>query len=154
MKYQEGRKRILESLFCAEIKSVLRSVGPERWPDCDDLNAYLATRNKNFLNSSGMPINFVPQLVKPKRFSSGFVQRTFLKGEVLVRPQNWHDLMNALVWMVFPRTKAALNARHFNTLLKDMNAKRSPEGDALTIFDEDGVFVITDEPNLIQLLEP
>ncbi len=70
----------------------------------------------------------------------------------MVRPENWHDLFNALVWMAFPKTKAAMNARHFALLQKHKDRQRSPAGDALTLFDEDGVVVLSGSEYLLELL--
>jgi hypothetical protein len=33
-------------------------------------------------------------------------------GEVATRPGNRHDFFNALIWLAFPRSKAAINRRH------------------------------------------
>jgi hypothetical protein len=39
-----------------------------------------------------------------------------LNGEVQTRENNLHDLFNALVWLTFPHSKAAINARHYRAL--------------------------------------
>ena len=36
----------------------------------------------------------------------------FETGQVQTRPDNRHDLFNALAWLAFPRTKARINAMH------------------------------------------
>ena len=76
-------------------------------------------------------------------------------GEVKTRTQNWHDLFNALAWITFPLAKAAINAQHVAILRErgDAEAKRrGPERDALTLFDESGVIVATDDASLAQLI--
>jgi len=76
-------------------------------------------------------------------------------GEVETRPNNWHDLFNALVWIMFPRAKATINAQHAAILEEGGEAEakhRSPARDALTVFDEGGVIVATDDPALTQLI--
>ena len=76
-------------------------------------------------------------------------------GEVKTRAQNWHDLFNALAWITFPLAKAAINAQHVAILQErgDAEAKRrGPERDALTLFDESGVIVATDDASLTQLI--
>ncbi|HBZ18474.1 MAG TPA: hypothetical protein DEO41_03660 [Betaproteobacteria bacterium] len=152
MDYLEGRKRLLGSKFCEDIKIHLSNLNSSNWPTCQELNRLVAQQSAPIVNSNGADINFVPQLERPKVFEAGFEQRTFLTGEVQVRPQNWHDLLNALVWLLFPRSKAALNARHFAVLQNDAARGRSPQGDALTIFDEDGVIVVSRNPGLTRLL--
>ena len=76
-------------------------------------------------------------------------------GEVETRPDNWHDLFNALVWIAFPRAKAMINAQHAAILEEGGEAEakhRSPARDALTVFDEGGVIVATGDPALTQLI--
>lgn len=153
MNYQEGRKRLLAGKFCEHIKTYLLSLDPSNWPTCQELNRLVHRHSEVIVNANGMDIQFVPQLERPKVFDAGFEQRTFLTGEVQVRPQNWHDLLNALVWLLFPKSKSALNARHFSVLQNDVAKGRSPQGDALTIFDEEGVIVVSRNPRLTQLLK-
>ena len=82
----------------------------------------------------------------------GFEAQTYGSGQVPVRHVNWHDLLNALAWMVFPTAKAAINARHSLELEAQPGGQRTPTRDALTHFDEDGVIVLTADPALAQLL--
>jgi hypothetical protein len=37
-------------------------------------------------------------------------------GEVPTRSRNWHDWFNALAWLAWPHSKAALNARHVRAI--------------------------------------
>ena len=92
------------------------------------------------------------QVGKPTCFEEQFEPRAFIRAEVLVRPQSWHDLFNALVWMTFPKTKALINARHFALLQAQIGRQRTPAGDALTHFDEDGLVVISSSESLPALL--
>jgi len=66
--------------------------------------------------------------------------------EVPTRERDWHDLLNMLCFTTFPRSKHALHSRiHAITLARvEPNAKRlpnrrTPEQDALALFDEGGV---------------
>ena len=76
-------------------------------------------------------------------------------GEVETRPGNWHDFFNALVWLTFPRTKEALNARHYYGM-EAQRSLRSPARGALrdtaTLFDESGIVVVCADPELRELL--
>jgi hypothetical protein len=103
------------------------------------------------VNARGESLRFVEQRERPVEFAVRFEPSTFLRGEVLVRPYNWHDLFNVLVWMAFPRAKAALNARHFAAMSAGAFA-RSPVSAALTHFDEDGVLVLSSDATLLGLL--
>jgi hypothetical protein len=76
-------------------------------------------------------------------------------GEVETRAENWHDLFNALVWLSFPQAKAAINAQHAAILEErgeEEARRRSPERDALTLFDEGGVIVATSSTELPRLI--
>jgi len=140
------------------------------WPDTELLNA-LADEAGRVVNAQGQRIRFVAQAPKSKDWREGFEPRAYLKGEVQVRRFDWHDLFNALVWMTFPTAKAVINARHYEILAGLSSGglpvgellygqppaasrpnTRSPARDALTLFDEDGVAVVSSDPELLQLI--
>lgn len=160
----------------------LRAVGaglPEiGWPDTELLNA-LAGEAGRVVNAQGQRVRFVAQAPKSRDWREDFEPRAFLRGEVQVRALDWHDLFNALVWMTFPATKAVINARHYELLAELLagelssgpssgapfsgeawpartrarqRAPRSPARDALTLFDEDGVVVMSSDAELLQLI--
>ena len=145
----------------SDIFAPLRAVGrglPEiGWPNTEILNE-LADHAGRVVNAQGLRVRFVRQQ-KSNIFEEGFEQRAFLKGEVQVRPLDWHDLFNALVWITFPTSKAVINARHYESLsvsqrpTSDVQARRrGPVRDALTLFDEDGVVVASSDADLLELL--
>lgn len=133
----------------------LRAVGgrlPEiGWPDADLLNA-LAEDAGRVVNAQGLRVRFVPQAGRSKDFEDRFEQRAYLKGEVQLRPLDWHDLFNALVWMTFPTSKAVINARHYESLSGAEGTNRPPVRDALTLFDEEGVVVLSSDSTLLELV--
>ena len=133
----------------------LRAVGARLpqigWPDAGVLNS-LADDAGRVVNAQGLRVRFVAQAPKSKDSSDGFEQRAFLKGEVQMRPLDWHDLFNALVWMSFPTTKAVINARHYESLSGVKAGNRPPARDALTLFDEDGVAVLSSDAALLELV--
>lgn len=110
------------------------------WPDCDRLNALAATPPRT---APGHALRFVPPLAD----GGNYELRIHSSGQVCTRPQNWHDLFNALAWLAFPRTKAALNARHAARLSVE-GTQRSRLRDLLTIFDEGGAIVLCANPAL------
>jgi hypothetical protein len=57
-----------------------------------------------------------------------------------------------LVWITFPRAKAALNRRHVTELARETRGRRSAVRDALTQFDEDGMVVVSERADLLELL--
>ena len=114
-------------------------------PDLSLLNA--AARERGLRTGSGAPLSFV----MPSVAVGSYEERVFLKGEVATRAANRHDLFNALVWLAFPLTKAALNRRHvaaLNDSRKRGSPARGPLRDALTQFDECGVIVAGSSPDL------
>ena len=95
------------------------------------------------------------RLVLPARSgpdAGAYELRVFDRGELEVREHNWHDLFNVLVWLTFPRAKAALNARHCAVFGNDRQGPRGPVRDALTLFDESGVIVVSADAALLQMI--
>jgi hypothetical protein len=81
-----------------------------------------------------------------------YERRIFERGEVVCRPEDWHDLFNALVWLSFPLAKAALNARHVSEMEREVPGQRGRVRDALTLFDEGGLIVASTDGGLLQLI--
>ncbi len=127
------------------------------WPNIEDYqrlleNAAVAVRSK-----SGAPIRFVPQGPKPATFEESYEPRIFLKGEVQTRCENWHDFFQALVWTTFPKTKAALNTRHYfaakeRTSTTPSGHHRGALENALTLYDECGAAVVSCNPALLKMI--
>jgi len=61
-------------------------------------------------------------------------------------------VLNALVWLRFPRFKSALNAAHGLAIAGEAGPVRGRRRDALTVLDESGVWVISRDPALPALL--
>ena len=102
-----------------------------------------------------MPLRFIAPREHSDTARRDYEPRIARTGEVKTRAQNWHDLFNALAWVTFPRAKAAINAQHVSILQERGEAeakRRGPERDALTLFDESGVIVATDDAVLTQLM--
>ena len=72
-------------------------------------------------------------------------------GEVPTRIDRLHDWFNALVWLAFPRTKARLNAMHAAEIPRE-GRRRGRLRDMLTIFDEGGALVVSEDEALIALV--
>ena len=73
-------------------------------------------------------------------------------GEVSTREDCWHDLFNALAWCRFPRLKSAMNEVHYRHLGEEIDGRRGPQRDALTLLDESGVIVTSPDPALLEAL--
>ncbi len=125
------------------------------WPSLEDLNNQLNNRTQLIKTVSGHPINYVSQDVAVDVFAKRYEPRIYLEGEIQTRTQNWHDLFNALVWLTFPCAKAMLNQQHYRALLQELQAnetRRGPLRDAVTLFDESGVVVVSSHTRLSQML--
>ena len=73
-------------------------------------------------------------------------------GIVRIRRDSWHDALNALAWLAFPKTKAALNARHLRDRAITTPNTRTRGRDAATLLDESGLVLLCADPDLAQLL--
>ena len=120
-------------------------------PDIGALNQLAQQRAQPIVNASGHAIRFAAQNVNPAAL--GYETQIFTSGIVPTRPNNIHDLFNALVWLTFPHTKAAINGRHIAARGEHAGGRnRGPVQDALTLFDECGVVVASDRPDLLEMI--
>ncbi|MEM9303856.1 MAG: DUF3025 domain-containing protein [Pseudomonadota bacterium] len=127
----QRRLTVLGPMF-ADAEQALGAALPRRFPDPDALTALVHGRART---RGGQPVRFVS--ANDGRTSAlQYEQRVFETGLVATRPEDWHDLFNALSWALFPQTKAALNAGHYRE--RDA-AGRSRRRDALTLVDEAGL---------------
>lgn len=129
----------------------------EGFPTLQDCNSLLAGYLPTITVHNGQPLRFVPQKYGKLPFEEQYEPRCYLKGEVPTRENNWHDLLNALVWLTFPKSKAAINTRHYQALTDEMNldtsSQRGAVRDTNTLLDESGVIVACAENELGELLK-
>lgn len=134
-----------QPLFAPLLPLLVRLVDAGEAPECTILNA-LAT-DRGIVSGGGTPLRFVV----PGASGMSYEERAYWLGEIETRPGHWHDCFNALTWLAYPLTKAALNARHHHAL-QDARAatpgRRGPLRDALTQFDECGVVVVSPDLGL------
>lgn len=112
-------------------------------PDLASLS-FLAAR-RALHTGSGQRLSFVP----PQADGCDYETRIWERGEVETRSGSWHDFFNALVWLSFPLSKSALNARHVAAV---PGPGRGRDRDALTHFDECGAIVVASDSSLLALL--
>jgi len=125
------------------------------WPMRSVLQNLLEREGNPVMTRSGLPLRLVPAGGRKRSFEERYEARIHLRGEMAFRERNWHDLLNVLAWLTFPRAKAALNARHYAALRAQSAAgaaNRGPAQDALTLFDEGGVIVASCDDELLGLL--
>ncbi|MBK9160718.1 MAG: DUF3025 domain-containing protein [Nitrosomonadales bacterium] len=152
------RESLLRSPLFLPLHPVIASLGGNGFPSLRDFNALLDAHRPAIAVRSGQPLRFVEQQYGKLPFEAQYEPRCYLGGEVPTRPDNWHDLFNALVWLVFPQAKAAINERHYRVLTGADGveaAARSQRGatrDAITLLDESGVIVPCADDGLADLL--
>jgi len=101
-----------------------------------------AARERAVTTAAGVPIAFV---AADDAAGAAYEAHIAATGRVPSR-DNAHDLFNALVWLAFPRSKAALNARQAAELARDgVRGSRGPVRDAATLIDESGLLLAADE---------
>ena len=143
-------KRALDAPIFAALRHLLGRLPPDRFPRHDELNALAVPEG---VSGGGAPIRFVPPAAPSREFSAQYEVRIFESGEVQTRPDNWHDLFNALVWLAFPRTKAVLNRHHCEEIrARRGEPLRGTARDVLTLFDEGGIVVASADAELPALL--
>ncbi len=132
--------------FWVDYREPLLRLDGESFPGIQKLNALLPA---GLCSRGKRPIRFVPDHELP---SVEYEKQIFCTGQVSTRDKNWHDLFNALVWSRFPRLKVAMNAVHFHALSSGREGRRGKQRDALTLFDESGVIVVSSNKEYLDAL--
>ena len=124
----------------------LRQLESGAFPGCRELNDLLPPDLKS---AGGHAIRFVDsELLDDEPYE----HRIYTTGQVSTRRDSWHDLFNALVWMRYPGIKTAINSLHYHAGAQRKCGRRGRLRDALTLFDECGVIVFSDRPDLLGAL--
>lgn len=107
-------------------------------------------RAANLTLPGGQPVSFrpAPSSTIP---ALEYERRIATTGEVATRSGNLHDACNALAWLAFPKTKAALNAIHAAATVADTGNGRDRRRDAATLLDESGMIVACSDIELREL---
>jgi len=145
----------LSPLF-SPLQTMIGRLNKQRFPILSEINTLLAIHQPEIIVQLGHRLKFVKQESERMSFEQQYEPRCFLSGEVQTRINNWHDLFNALVWLTFPKSKAAINARHFQALKTREAANETQRGrirDMVTLFDESGVIVASANTELSNLLQ-
>lgn len=151
-------EHLLQSAMFAPLHPIISGLKTDGFPSLDKLNALLDAHQPAITVQSGCELRFVEQGRGRLAFEEQYEPRCYFKGEVQTRSDNWHDLFNALVWLTFPRAKAAINVRHYQALTKitaaagGMRSQRGAVRDTNTLLDESGVIVVYADAELAGLL--
>ncbi|MFK5986910.1 MAG: DUF3025 domain-containing protein [Pseudomonadota bacterium] len=131
-----------KSLIFSDLKILLQHSSWQDWPGCDGL---LSLLDKPITLSSGMQLDMRPQDKTLPFPEMGYEERVYKKGIISTREQNWHDLFNAFIWLLFPKTKILLNDLHMEELKNQPGKKRTACRDAITHLDESGIIIASND---------
>ena len=163
---QWNRDALLGSPLFEAMHSALLRFDRFRFPTLNDLNVMLSLQSSIYVKS-GKQLCFVQQGLGKLAFELQYEPRCYLSGEVQTRENNLHDLFNALVWLMFPQSKATINARHYHALTDatiypfsggthadnaELQSHRGSVRDMATLLDESGVIVACANSELSGLL--
>lgn len=118
------------------------------WPSIADLEGLRSEVQKSAKNTLPHFVEQTPQLLCD---GLHYETRIAERGLIATRERNWHDLLNALIWLRYPAVKSALNARQVAEIAMVGNKQRSRAQYALTHFDEAGTIVQLSDPVLLKL---
>ncbi|MCL6714298.1 DUF3025 domain-containing protein [Pseudomonas sp. R2.Fl] len=109
------------------------------WPGIDGLNTRLPLPGRRFIAQDEALLD-----------DGLHYEVRVARGRIATRPDNWHDLLNALIWARYPALKAALNARQCLHVAGSADGQRNRAQQALTQFDESGVIVRVRDASLLE----
>lgn len=125
------------------------------WPDVVALNGLVQNAANGKMPHSGVSASEMPRFVAqtPELLRDGLHYETRIaeRGVIATRERNWHDLLNALIWLRYSDLKSALNARQCAEIARVGTKVRSRAQCALTHFDEAGIVVVLRDPRLLAL---
>jgi hypothetical protein len=129
------------------IRDNLTVFNGEAWPTLAALNA--CSQHHSLVNYRGHPIRFVAP-ADDESASMHYEKRIAETGEIATR-ENWHDFFNAMQWLTFPKSKAAISEMHTRLTAAQVDGVkiRSIPRDVLTLFDEGGVIVASADESLL-----
>lgn len=120
------------------------------WPTCEELETLFPYEITNLNNKK---IQFVPQKATENFSAVAYEEVIYTSGKIPTRDKSWHDIFGALTWSLFPQTKALINKLHFDDIKQNGKEQRSKLRNALTLFDECGVIVVTTNNDLLAQLK-
>ena len=118
----------------------------EIWPSLIDFNQQF--------EANDISIKAVEQLGKPEKFDEHYESRIYLNSELQTRTENWHDFFNAMAWLSFYQIKRTLNKLHYQAShSRETGTNRSPLENAIALFDECGLIIISNRQDLLDLIK-
>lgn len=112
------------------------------WPNAKGLNLL---RNRLQIKGIGLFVDQSDLNNEPDYYE----QIIYRKGMIPTRENNWHDLFNGLIWLLFPKTKTLLNELHIEDIETFGLSPRTKRRNHLTHFDECGVVLAYEDKTLL-----
>ncbi len=127
------------------------------WPSLEACQALLSEHGEPILTQNGTPVKIVAQGPHPVGLEEQYATRIYLTGEIQTRTENWHDFFQLLTWLIFPKTKATINAVHHHAAKARYsdeldNEHRSPIENMLSLFDEGGAIITCSDESLLHMI--
>jgi len=155
LSWRDAKPRFSAHCFDA-VRIALEALDQDEWPALDAINQ--AAMQRGLLNYRHLPVRFIAPDDHHGESASTYTlahyeTRIAERGEIVTR-ENWHDFFNALQWLSFPQSKAAISEMHTRLLTAHApEAKaRSIPRDVLTLFDEASVIVASSDVSLLALI--
>lgn len=125
-----------------QLRPLLSPMPWSQWPLVSQLDQFRA---------GDLPVTFIDD--SAFMAMEHYYEEAVARGWVPTRERNWHDFFGAVIWWLFPRTKALLNRQHMEDIQRVGLTPRTARRDRLTHFDECGlVLVASDKAELEALL--
>lgn len=130
------------SAYAGAIEQLHRQVGDQGFPRQAELNGL----------HPAPPVRFVDATAPTPALD--YERRIVGQGEVAVRADDWHDVMNVLCWWRWPQLKTALSASHVRQagLGPCTSTGRGALRDATTLLDESGLIIFSRNRHLNEAL--
>ncbi len=109
----------------------------ECWPDLALLNSWRQAKDYQFVENAVLEAD--------GRYYEHFI---YVTQQIPTRAENWHDFFGALIWCLFPKSKALLNQLHMAEMAEHGQQQRSKLRNKLTLLDECGVLVCLEPEQL------
>lgn len=110
-------------------------------------DAYLI-KYKNVMTHSGKKL----KCLMNEKLQQPYEIEIYENGNLPTRENNWHDYFNFCVWVNFPKTKAMINFIQYCEIKNKKKKNRTPMENAMTLFDENGLIVLSTDPELLDLI--
>jgi hypothetical protein len=135
--------------FFAHLQALFGFADWTEFPSTSRLNELLP---KDCKTQSGQLVNFVPQDDSFDFAGRAYESIIYQSGTIPTRPSSWHDLFGAMIWCLFPKTKALLNQLHHQSIESFGVKTRTKTRNAITLLDECGVVMAVSDLELITQL--